>query len=1354
MRWVLRGLGVVLLVLMLAWAVLHWFIVPRIDEFRPRLQQLASRAISAPVSIGALQAESNGLVPTIVLRDVGVRDPAGRTGLRVPRVLVTFSVLSLVRGGLEQLVIDRPELELRRTADGRLLVGGLDLSGDAEGDTAAADWFFSQPEFVVRGGRVRWVDERRAAPPVELQRVDFVARNRFGSHQLRLDATPEVGWGDHFALVGLFRQPLLSRHAGYWREWGGRVYADLARVDVSQLRHYVDLKTDWGIDLQGGHGALRAWADVRKGQLAEVTADLALGDVSATFGPALEPLAFASLAGRLGWRNPGSGMEISTRDLRFVDADGLAWPGGNVQLSYNDGAQGLPAGGSLVGDRLDLAALAKIALRLPLPEAVRARLLAHPVQGMVNQLNVRWSGALEAPTDWRVQTTLTRLSIAARPAPPRADGRAVEGLPGVEGAALVLDATPFGGRAGLAVRNGALEFPGVFAEPRVPLADLSAAVHWRVKDGQIALDVERLALRNDDATGSFKARWATLAGAQGAARFPGTLDLSGRFDRADGARVFRYLPLGIPQSARDYVRAAVVKGQARNVAVRVKGDLRRVGDAQPEPGSEFRFAGQVSGVTLDYVPRFLQPAGQPPWPALEDLSGELIFDHNSMQVQQAAGRVRGHPGWQFTSVQAGIADLGHTRVRVDAVGGGALASALGIVNASPVGGFLHGALAKAGGEGAAGLKLLLDLPVDHIERAAVQGQLALSGNTLRLSADAPELTQVHGAVAFNDRGFTLERVRAQALGGEVQVSGGTQAGAQGAGTLVRVRAVGRASAEGLRHMTQWAPLPALAGRASGSAGYEAVLEFPQGEPMVQVSSDLRGLAIDLPAPFDKPADQPWPLRFDSGSVAGAPALRGMHLSVQDRLDVRYERDAASGRVLRGVLALGQGAPALPEQGVMAHLTLARLDADAWDDALRLLLDRSADGAAAPASGDGAAPSGDDYLPSRWTLQADELATGDHTLHALKASGTRASLREGARWRADVQARELAGWVEYNEGAGGRAGKLLARLSRLSVPQAEGGGDQSPLAQPAANIPALDVVVDDFELRGKSLGRLEIRAVNRDVATSRLGGGTPQDWELSRLVLQSPEATFTASGRWAAMARAPALPVDPRAPRAADDPRRTALEFRLDVRDAGKLLARLGMPDVLARGKGALDGRLEWRGAPLSPHYPSMQGQLHVDVGAGQFLKADPGAAKLLGVLSLQSLPRRLTLDFRDLFSAGFAFDFVRGDVEVQRGMARTNNLQMKGASAAVLMSGSADIDQETQDLRVLVVPEIDAGTAALVATAINPAIGIGTFLAQLVLKRPLIKAATREFHIGGSWDDPSVERVPVSAPASAASAPG
>jgi uncharacterized protein YhdP len=202
-----------------------------------------------------------------------------------------------------------------------------------------------------------------------------------------------------------------------------------------------------------------------------------------------------------------------------------------------------------------------------------------------------------------------------------------------------------------------------------------------------------------------------------------------------------------------------------------------------------------------------------------------------------------------------------------------------------------------------------------------------------------------------------------------------------------------------------------------------------------------------------------------------------------------------------------------------------------------------------------------------------------------------------------------------------------------------------------------------------------------------------------------------------------------------------MNFRFDIADSGLLLKRFGMADVVRRGKGKMEGSVAWAGSPLGLDYPSMSGQFNVNVESGQFLKADPGLAKLLGVLSLQSLPRRLTLDFRDVFSEGFAFDFVRGDVSISQGVASTNNLQMKGVNAAVLMEGSADIAKETQDLKVVVIPEINAGTASLIAAVINPAIGLGTFLAQYFLRRPLMEAATQQFHIDGSWADPKVTRV-------------
>jgi uncharacterized protein YhdP len=269
------------------------------------------------------------------------------------------------------------------------------------------------------------------------------------------------------------------------------------------------------------------------------------------------------------------------------------------------------------------------------------------------------------------------------------------------------------------------------------------------------------------------------------------------------------------------------------------------------------------------------------------------------------------------------------------------------------------------------------------------------------------------------------------------------------------------------------------------------------------------------------------------------------------------------------------------------------------------------------------------------------------------------------------------------------------------------------------------VVDSFELRGRRLGRVEVEAVNH--------GDGAREWVLNKFNVTNSEAVLSATGNWA--------PASATAPRTAPGRRRTELKFRLEVSDAGELLNRLGMKDVIRRGKGRMDGQVTWVGSPLTLDYPSLGGQFNVNVESGQFLKAEPGVAKLLGVLSLQSLPRRLALDFRDVFSAGFAFDFIRGDVTIAQGIASTNNLQMKGVNAAVLMEGTADIARETQDLRVVVVPEINAGSASLVATVINPAIGLGTVLAQLLLRQPLIRATTQEFRVDGTWTEPRVTRL-------------
>jgi uncharacterized protein YhdP len=380
-------------------------------------------------------------------------------------------------------------------------------------------------------------------------------------------------------------------------------------------------------------------------------------------------------------------------------------------------------------------------------------------------------------------------------------------------------------------------------------------------------------------------------------------------------------------------------------------------------------------------------------------------------------------------------------------------------------------------------------------------------------------------------------------------------------------------------------------------------------------------------------------------------------------------------------------------------------------------------------------SGATYLPTSMALRAKEVLMGGRKLSHVVVGGS----REGTLWRANLDASELSGYLEYRQSVGPTAGRLYARLARLSIGQSTAQDVENILDEQPTTIPALDVVIEDFELRGKKLGRLEMEAVNlAATAASGTARDAPREWRLNRFNIITPEAVLTADGNWTNIASATTTAAGGRSIK---ERRRTTLNFKLAMDNAGDLLTRFGMVGVVRKGKGKIEGQVSWLGSPITLDYPSMGGSFNVNVETGQFLKADPGIAKLLGVLSLQSLPRRLALDFRDVFSEGFSFDFVRGDVTIAQGIARTNNLQMKGVNAAVLMEGQADIAKETQTLKVVVIPEINAGSASLIASAINPLVGLTTFLAQVILRRPLIEAATQEFLIDGTWLDPRMTKV-------------
>ncbi len=1369
-RWLLGLVLAFWLVFGMAWGLLHGWIVPRISEFRPRLETLASQALGVPVRIGGISARSGGLIPSFELSDVLLLDGQGREALRLPRLVAAVSPSSLWSLGFEQLYIDRPELDIRRTLDGRIYVAGLDVSQvRSDGQSAFADWFFSQTEFVIRGGALRWTDDLRQMPPLALSGVDITLRNPGRRHLLRLDATPPASWGERFSLRGVFREPLWSGGAGQWKSWAGQLYAEFARVDLLEVQRYASLES-LGIRLAAGNGALRAWADVKGGEITGGTADVALHEVDAQLGKALQPLALQAVSGRLAGRHFANGFDVATEGLQFRTRDGLQWPGGNASVVYVEAQGKSPARGEIKADKLDLAALALIADRLPLGDAARALIASLAPKGLVDVVDARWQGALEAPSAYSAKGRVSQLEVAAQSA-----GAGRSERPGVSGATLDFDFTQQGGQARVKIASGEINLPGFFEDPRLLLDQFSTDAQWKLAGPKIDLQLRNMVFANADAQGSAQASWRTadpapvasgaMASAAHDSRFPGVLDLQGSLSRGDGSRVHRYLPLILPDRVRHYVRDAVTQGALSDVKFKLKGNLLDMPFSDPAKG-EFRVSAKVSKAGFTYVPRLVQPRETKAWPALAELDGELVFDRASLQVNGASGRVAGFPGLQLSKAEARIPDLMHgATVQVGADIKGPLSEALGFVNTSPLAGLTGQALARAAASGMADTKLQLSLPLGDIDKTQVQGAVTLPGNDVQFTPDTPQLTRLKGVVKFTENGFAIAGAQARMLGGDVRLEGGmrpaaqaaaraSQAGPESADATVLIRAQGSFTGEGLRQARELGMVSRLGTYANGTAAYSATLGFRKGATELSMASNLQGMALSLPAPLGKSADSVLPVRFDNSvvreTVVGTQATQDqMSLTVGRLASVVYVRDITGPepRVLRGSVAIGleagETAP-MPAGGVAANINLATVDIDAWEKVLDSSSAAPAAATAAVRPGQASAVQG--YLPTTMAIRARELLVEGRKLNNVVVGGS----RDGLNWRANIDATELNGYLEFGQPAGGGAGRVYARLSRLSLGQSSANEVEAILNEQPANIPALDIVVEDVELRGKKFGRVEIEAINRNASTVAREGGV-REWRLNKLNVIVPEATLTATGNWVAV-NAQQLPVAGGA-RAQAERRRTVMNFKLDIADSGELLKRFGMSDVIRRGKGKLEGQIAWIGSPLSLDYPSLNGQFNVNVASGQFLKADPGIAKLLGVLSLQALPRRLTLDFRDVFSEGFSFDFVRGDVNITQGLAFTNNLQMKGVNAAVLMEGSADIARETQDLKVVVVPEINAGTASLIATVINPAIGLGTFLAQYFLRQPLTQAATQEFHIDGTWANPKITKVDRRALPAAAAGP-
>jgi uncharacterized protein (TIGR02099 family) len=1224
------GAFFVLALLVLA---LRFWVLPDIERYRDEIVEAMSYSIGLPVKVSAIEAGWLGLRPQITLTDVRIYDAQAREALVLPSIHNVLAWRSLLARELRlhQLVIgDGLRIGVRRDPAGELYVAGLKL-GRAEGSAGVGGWLLGQSEIVVRNAEIEWRDEQRGAPPLVLSNLELKLVNSRGSHSVGLTARTPAELGGSIELRALVDGTASP---------DGRVFLQLGYTDLAAWRAWVD----YPLDVQQGQGALRLWATLSKGELVEATADLALAQVVARLRADLPPLELDAVRGRLQGRLRAEGYEFASRGLALTVAGGAAIQPVDFQVGWKSDS------GSLAASRIEFDPLMRLAGSLPLPAVLRERLAEFEPRGSLTDASFEWSGALGDVQRFSARSRFSELAL-----------RPSGALPGFQGLSGSLEATQEKGKLSLASRKSVVVLPRVFPEPRIALDSLAGELNWEHDGAQgLTVRVASLNFANEHASGNLFGSYTSRGDG------PGSIDLSAVLNRADARHIARYLPHPriMGETARDWIARAIVAGEASDVRVRVRGDLRQFPFSDPASG-QFQVSARLEKGVLDYADG---------WPRVNDIVGELSFERDRVDILARSAAILGA---RLAEVRVSIPKLGRgAHVLVSGQADGPTAEFLNYIESSPLrqttAGFTAGA--KAGGRGK--LHLKADLPLGELAKTRVTGEYEFAGNQLTVLSWLPPIEQAAGKLAFSESSFTLHDVRGKLLGGAVAISGGTRAD-RGLELIAR----GDAAFDATRALFDHP----LRKHVSGSFAYVVAVNAKDGLTRVSFESPLRGIESALPAPLQKSTAESLPLRIEVNPLAGGERDRiSVALGSIARAEVARRREGGAMVVQRTAvwLAPERDQPVrLPERlGTLVYGSLPEFDFDRW---LPLF------------SGNG----------------ESQAVAIDLKFGALDAFGRRFSnvaLRastEAAGWSANVQADELAGDVAYRTAAGGR---VIARLAHLTVP-AEGTKPRAA-AQPR-DFPALDLVAEDFVFSGKQLGRVELVA-------SRAG----EDWRIESASMTNADASLTGRGTWRAA------------------PSRTAVEFDLHAGDVGRFLARVGYPDLVKAGKAQLKGSLAWQGDPATLDFPTLGGALELRAEDGQFLEIEPGLGKLISLMSLQALPRRIALDFRDVFSKGFQFDRIGSSAQVERGVIKLKEFRMRGSAADVEMTGEADIAHETQNLRVRVVPSL-GDSAALGLTLFNPVAGVAAAIAQRILKNPLGQIFAYDYSVSGSWSDPKVVKI-------------
>ena len=597
----------------------------------------------------------------------------------------------------------------------------------------------------------------------------------------------------------------------------------------------------------------------------------------------------------------------------------------------------------------------------------------------------------------------------------------------------------------------------------------------------------------------------------------------------------------------------------------------------------------------------------------------------------------------------------------------------------------------AGGSGAGQINLVVNIPLRRARQFDMTGVVTPVDLSV-VPELGPEITEIKGQVEFNRIGVTTGSLSGKLPGGDMQTSFKGE-GAKGDLTITGSASGSIDASAVVREFSQ-----KFVPHASGNISWEADYKFANNENSIVVNSALDGIELDFPSPLNKIANDAWPLKVS------------VHTTDQTKRKIEFQMDPLVSGVLHATLhgnswKVDRGSIGIPNrnpddhdsQGVHVNMVLPELDYEAWSQVLRK----------EPRKEGGRI--------------AENLQTINVRLGSLVLGGTRrfsdvelAVRKMQDHWFIDISSDEVIGSAEFRDQQflpENEFSILTVDLKKCKIPPAE--VDPSDLRDPSSqNTTKIEFSCEDTQYGELQLGRSTIVAEPFE-----------KGWKITKANFDNNEfasVNIEANGE-----------ISPDSCRFA---------FTLTSENFGKAMASFGYQDIFNSGAATIKGNLQWDGSISRWSAGKSSGNLNVSIDDGN-LTYEPGlGSRVVGLLNYDSLFKRLTLDFGDLFASGFTFDKIRGKVTLESGVFGLEEecCYISGTSADIFFYGSTNWTTRNHNLLMDIQPHFDKGIPTLATILISPVAGI---VAYLALKSAGNENPKINYRIAGTWDEPDIQLI-------------